>query len=80
MTWLRVAAAVARRPVLWPTALLAMRRTAAAGWWHRPPFLPVPAGDYMRFRAVTQYGAENARPEPRDVVNYLAWLRQWERA
>ncbi|HEY4331681.1 MAG TPA: hypothetical protein VGM78_03890 [Ilumatobacteraceae bacterium] len=55
-----------------------MRRTAAPGWYRRRPFLPVPAGTYMQFRLQTQYGDANHHPEPRDVVNYLAWCRQWD--
>ena len=80
MTWLRVAGAVAARPTLWPSAVRAMRRTAAPGWWRRAPFLPVPSGAYLQFRLVTQYGDPGARPSPRDVVDYLAWLRQWDRS
>jgi hypothetical protein len=64
---------VARRPRLWPVALRQARRTATPGWWHRPPFLPVPGGDYLRFRLVTQYGDEDHRPDATDVVNYLSW-------
>lgn len=79
-TWVRIAAAVAGRPRLWPTAVVAMRRTASPGWWRRRPFLPVPSGEYLEFRLVTQYGDPRARPEPRDVVNYLTWLRQWDHA
>jgi len=78
MTWLRVAIAVGRRPGLWRTALRQMRRTAAPGWYRRAPFLPVPSGDYLRFRLITQYGDPNHRPAPADVVNYLAWCRQWD--
>jgi hypothetical protein len=78
MKWLRVASAVAARPSLWLTALRQMRRTAAPGWLRRPPFLPLPSGDYLQFRLVTQYGDPNHRPEPADVVNYLAWCRQWD--
>ena len=55
-----------------------MRRTAAPGWYRRPPFLPVPSGEYLRFRLVTQYGDADHRPEPADVVNYLAWCRRWD--
>lgn len=76
--WLRVGAAVAARPRLWPTAVRQMRRTAAPGWYRRAPFLPLPSGDYLRFRLVTQYGDPNHRPEPVDVVNYLMWCRQWD--
>ena len=74
--WLRVATAVARRPTLWPTAIRQMSRTAAPGWYRRPPFMPVPQGDYLRFRLVTQYGDPQHRPDPVDVVNYLAWCKQ----
>lgn len=78
MTWLVIGWAVARRPLLWATALRQMRRTAAPGWYRRPPFLPVPAGKYLRFRLTTQYGDPGQRPAAIDVVNYLAWCRQWE--
>lgn len=78
MSWLRVGSAVASRPGLWPSAWRAMRRTASPGWWRRAPFLPVPSGEYLAFRLVTQYGDAGARPSAEDVVNYLAWLRQWD--
>lgn len=78
--WLAILAAVARRPRLWATAVRAMRRTAPTGWWRRPPFLPLPSDDYLAFRLVTQYGDPTARPTAHDVVNYLSWLRQWDRA
>ncbi len=77
MTWLRVATTVIRRPRLWTTAFRQMHRMAAPGWYRRRPFLPVPGGAYLRFRLVTQYGDSNHRPEPVDVVNYLAWCKQW---
>ena len=79
MSWLRVAAAVAARPGLWGTALRQVRRTAAPGWFRRRPFLPVPRCQYTKFRLVTQYGDQNRRPVPQDVVNYLAWCQQWDR-
>ena len=79
MDWLRVGAAVAARPELWPTVVRQMRRLAAPGWWRRPPFLPLPSGAYFRFRLVTQYGDPSHRPEPGDVINYLAWCRRWDR-
>ena len=77
-SWVRVAAAVVARPSLWPTALRQMRRTAAPGWYRRRPFLPLPAGEYLRFRLVTQYGDAEHRPEPADVINYLSWCRAWD--
>jgi len=75
-----VALAVLRRPGLWPAALRAARRTATPGWWRRPPFLPVPSGPYLRFRLVTQYGETDRQPDPVDVLNYLAWCRDWDRS
>ena len=74
-----VAVAVARRPSLWVTAVRQWRRTTAAGWWRRPPFLPLPSRAYMRFRLETQYGAPNARVVPDDVLNYFAWCKRHER-
>lgn len=75
----RVGAAVARRPRLWPVAVRQLRRTAPVGWWKRPPFLPVPNGDYLRFRLVTQYGSADHRVVPADVVSYLEWCARHDR-
>jgi hypothetical protein len=68
--------AVLRHPGLWPTAARQVRRLAPRGWWRRPPFLPIPSSDYLRFRLVTQYG-EATNPSPHDVVSYLQWCRDW---
>jgi len=76
----RVAATVVRRPSLWGTALRQWQRTTPHGWWRRRPFLPVPSGGYLHFRMVTQYGREDHRIEPVDVLNYLAWCRRHDRA
>src|SRR5690349_23735953 len=53
--------AVARRPRLWPVAVRQWRRTTPPGWWRRRPFLPVPSGEYLRFRLLTQYGDSETR-------------------
>jgi hypothetical protein len=70
-----IAGAVLRRPALWPVALRQWRRTTPAGWWRRRPFLPVPTGEYLRFRLLTQYGDSETRASSADVVNYLRWCR-----
>lgn len=70
-------AAVARRPGLWPTAVRVMARTARWGWWRRPPFLPLPSAEYVRFRMVTNSGDPAARPTGDDLVHYLTWCRNW---
>jgi hypothetical protein len=80
VSWLRVGLAVGRRPGLWATAVRQMRRTAPTRWWRRAPFLPLPSGEYLRFRMVTQYGAADHRPEAGDVVSYLAWCKQFRAA
>ena len=75
--WLRVIGAVLRRPRLWPVAIRQLFVLARPGWWGRPPFLPVPPADYLRFRMVTAYGDAHRRPDPHDVVVYLEWCREW---
>lgn len=70
--------AVARRPALWPTAIIQLFRVAQPGWWRRRPFLPRPAPLYLRFRLETAYG-DDRDPEPADVVAYLRWCREWRR-
>lgn len=72
----RAAVAVGRHPVLWPTAVRQIRVLAVPGWWRRPPYLPLPAPDYLRFRLQTAYG-DQRDPEPDDVVTYLHWCRAW---
>lgn len=76
-TALATAAAVARRPWLWGTAVRQALRLAPNGWWRRPPFLPLPDRRYLAFRLSTQYGSPDHVPEPRDLVDYLAWCRDW---
>jgi hypothetical protein len=74
-----ITAAVLGRPSLWRTALRQWRRTTPPGWWRRRPFLPVPPGEYLHFRLVTQYGDPDRRIVAGDVLNYLAWCRLQER-
>jgi hypothetical protein len=66
------------RPSLWPIALRCALRMARPGWWRRPPFLPRPEPEYLRFRLETQYGSDGA-PAPEDLVTYLAWCRDEDR-
>jgi hypothetical protein len=73
---MRIGVAVVRHPALWTTAFRQAQRTAAPGWWRRRPFLPVPSGEYLRFRLITQYGSADRSPMPDDVLNYLLWCRR----
>jgi hypothetical protein len=66
---------VARHPSLWWTALGALRRLAAPGWWGRRPYLPLPDERLWAFRMVTAYGSPDAEPTQDDVVSYLEWCR-----
>lgn len=71
--------AVLRRPSLWPTALVELRRFVPDAWWRRRPFLPVPDRRLLRFRLVTQYGTPDHRPEPDDLITWLRWCRDENR-
>jgi len=79
---LRVMVAVLLRPMLWATAIRQCLRLVPSSWWKTSPFLPFPAKNYIEFRAVTQYGGDHgsASLDPRDVVDYLEWCRQWNRS
>jgi hypothetical protein len=73
----RAVAAVTRHPSVWATALRQAWVLAAPGWWHRPPFLPLPTPEYLWFRLQTAYGGEGDRePDPDDLVTYLRWCRE----
>ncbi len=48
----------------------------ARDWWRRPPFLPVPPREYLRWRMFTAYGDENAIPPVDDVANFARWRRE----
>ena len=68
--------AVLVRPWLWPTAVGAMVAMAPRGWWKRPPFLPIPDGEVVRWRVTTAYGQPDMALESDDVLSYLRWRRQ----
>ncbi len=67
--------AVLARPDLWWTALQALVRMAAPGWWRRAPYLPWPDGRLWGFRMVTAYGDAAAPPAPEDVITFLEWCK-----
>jgi hypothetical protein len=74
---LPVIRAVLPRPRLWVPAARILARTARRDWWRRPPFLPLPSADYVRFRMLTNYGEADAAPTSDDIVHYLSWCRAW---
>lgn len=67
-----------RHPSLWWIGLRQAVALAPSGWWRRPPFLPLPAPDFLRFRMETAYGgAGDQLPAPEDLVTYLRWCRDF---
>lgn len=78
MRWLSLVLALAPRAVVRPTLAVDLLRVAwrfrARGWWRRPPFLPVPPDEYVRWRMYTAYGDEAAVPPVEDVIRYARWV------
>jgi hypothetical protein len=77
MSWTRLSAQLALRSIRRPTTGLALLRVAwrfrRRDWWRQAPFLPVPAGEYVRWRMYTAYGDDRAVPPPADVERYARW-------
>jgi hypothetical protein len=73
-----VLAALLAHPSLWWTGIAALARFSRRGWWHRPPFLPIPGQSYWDFRLVTAFGGDGSEAalEPRDVVAFLRWCQR----
>ena len=74
-TYLVAALHVSVRPRLWRTALVMARRFAPDRWWASRPFLPLPDPAMLRFRAITQYGDADHRPDPYDIIAWLNWSK-----
>jgi hypothetical protein len=45
-------------------------------WYRRPPFLPLPPAEYIRWRMYTAYGHEEAVPPVDDVIRFATWRRR----
>jgi len=48
----------------------------ARDWYRHAPFLPLPPGEYVRWRMFTAYGDEAAVPPLEDVVRFARWRRE----
>lgn len=48
----------------------------ARHWYRRPPFLPLPPAEYVRWRMYTAYGDEAAVPSVDDVIRFARWRRR----
>ena len=77
MRWTGLTLMLAWRALRRPTTGIALMRVAwrfrRRHWWRHFPFLPLPAGDYVRWRMYTAYGDENAIPPVHDVERYAQW-------
>ena len=71
----RLGAALIRRPRLLATAARQARALAPDRWWTRPPHLPLPPEDYLRFRQVTSTGSSQDLPAVDEVITWLEWCR-----
>jgi len=77
MAWLSLSLQLALRSLVDPALGVALLKTAwrfrSRHWYRRAPFLPLPAGEYVRWRMYTAYGDEEAVPPLHDVVRYARW-------
>jgi hypothetical protein len=78
MRWLRLVLNLTSRAAVRPGLAVDLVRVAwrfrARDWWRRPPFLPLPPPEYVRWRMYTAYGDEEAVPSAEDVVRYARWI------
>jgi hypothetical protein len=74
--FLRLAIRALTRPRLGLDLVRAAWSVRARGWYRRPPFVPVPPAEYMRWRMFTAYGDEDAVPSVDEVVRYARWRRE----
>jgi hypothetical protein len=76
-SWWRLTVRLTLTGVLHPTtaaALIAVAwRFRARGWFRRFPFLPLPDGQYVRWRMYTAYGDSALVPAAEDVIRYARW-------
>lgn len=75
--WVRLTWGVARRAIVSPglaaDLLRVIWRFRRRRWFARPPFLPLPSREYVRWRMYTAYGDEGALPPVADLVRYARW-------
>ena len=78
MPWLRLTLRLALRALRSPSLAVDLLRVAwrfrARGWYRRPPWVPIPSRDYVRWRMYTAYGDYDAVPPAEDVIRYARWV------
>ena len=79
-SWSGLTARLALRAIVNPRLAVDLARLAwsfrARDWYRRPPFLPLPPREYVRWRMFTAYGDENTVPPPDDIVRFARWRRE----
>ena len=79
-SWAGLSLRLALRAVINPRLAVDLLRVLwafrARRWYRRPPFLPVPPADYIRWRMYTAYGDEAAVPPVEDVIRFARWRRR----
>jgi len=71
--YLRMLGLALRRPRLLPHLLGAAWAFRSRDWYRRPPFLPLPSAQYLRWRMETAYGDPDAVPPEDELVAFLEW-------
>jgi len=78
-SWFRLSIRLMGRAILSPRVALDLATVVwafrARGWHRRPPFLPLPPPEYIRWRMHTAYGDEHAVPPVEDVLRFARWRR-----
>ena len=71
MSWFRLTLTLIgrslRHPALAPALVRVAWRFRSRHWYRRPPFLPLPPREYVRWRMHTAYGDHDAVPPAEDV-------------
>ena len=77
MSWPRLLLSLVGRSLVNPAVGMALARVGwrfrRRRWYARFPFLPVPPGEYLRWRMYTAYGRDEAIPPADDVIRYARW-------
>jgi hypothetical protein len=76
-SWTKLVGALTWRAARNPRTAVALLRVGwrfrSRDWYRHFPFLPVPDGQYLRWRMYTAYGDEQAVPAADDIVRYARW-------
>jgi hypothetical protein len=76
-SWRQLLFALTTRSLRSPSLGVALLRVAwrfrKRGWYTAFPFLPLPPGEYVRWRMYTAYGSYDAVAPADDVERYARW-------